>query len=352
MSPISLPGGAAPFFVGDFNADGNPDLAYVVTVSGSQSSLGIQLNFAGSAPTTVTTPLCVAGATQVSFADVNNDKKLDLVYSCNGFLTIQLGDGDGTFQPPSYFAQYAGPAVFTDLNGDGYLDIAALSPSLSANAPRQIAVFLNQGATAPGAFASPTLYAAPSGASSLSAGDFNGDGKQDLLTTIYTNGEDTGTVMGYTGFSVLYGNGDGTLNAPKTQSVTPSDSFTTGDFNGDGVTDLAFLLEPTSNNLFTSVQILLGTNSGTFSQGAALPIPATVVSEGLPLMAAIALTSDGNLDVLVTTNVLNVFHGDGKGGFTPTGTYAITAQANLPGGYLFADVNGDGNQDLLVTGNF
>ncbi len=134
--------------------------------------------------------------------------------------------------------------------------------------------------------------------------------------------------------------------------MTPIYSFTTGDFNGDGVTDLAFLLEPTSNNLFTSVQILLGTNSGTFSQGAALPLPATVASEGLPQMAAVALTSDGNLDLLVTTNVLNVFHGDGKGGFTPTGTYAVSAQASLAAGYLFADVNGDGNQDLIVAGNF
>ncbi len=193
VSPIAFPGDSGPLFVGDFNGDGNPDLAFIVTSSSSQSSLGIQLNFAGSAPTTVTTPLCVAGATQLSFADVNNDKKLDLVYSCNGFLTIQLGNGDGTFQPPAYFAQYTGPAVFVDLNGDGYLDIAALSPSSSANAPPQIAVFLNQGATAPGSFASPTLYAAPSGATGLSAGDFNGDGKQDLITTIYTNGEDTGT---------------------------------------------------------------------------------------------------------------------------------------------------------------
>ena len=40
-------------------------------------------------------------------------------------------------------------------------------------------------------------------------------------------------------------------------------------------------------------------------------------------MAAIALTSDGNLDLVVLTNVLNVFLGDGKGGFTPSGSYAV-----------------------------
>src|SRR6202041_2901013 len=46
-------------------------------------------------------------------------------------------------------------------------------------------------------------------------------------------------------------------------------------------------------------------------------------------------------------NVLNVFHGDGKGGFTATGAYAFSG---MGGGYLFADVNGDGNQDLIAAG--
>jgi hypothetical protein len=344
-SSITLPGNSNPVFIGDFNGDGKPDLAYIDISSSSQSSLGIQLNFGSSAPATVTTPLCVAGALQPSFADVNNDKKLDLVYSCNGFLTIQLGNGDGTFQAPAYFGKYIGTLVFTDLNGDGYLDIAALIPT--ANAPSQVAVFLNQGATAPGAFATPTLYAAPTGATGLLAGDFNGDGKQDLITTIYTSGA-PGTQTASTAYSIFYGNGDGTLNGATTQSVASFYAFTAGDFNGDGVTDLAFLLASAPNTLFTSVQILLGSNSGTFSQGAALPVPVNLPAQEFPQgMAAVALTKDGNLDLLVTTNVLNVFRGDGKGGFTATGAYAFSG---VGGGYLFADVNGDGNQDLIAAG--
>ena len=338
VSPITLPGASNPVFIGDFNGDGKPDLAYIEIISSSQSSLGILLNFGSSTPTTVTTPLCVAGASQPSFADVNNDKKLDLVYSCNGFLTIQLGNGDGTFQAPAYFGKYTGTLVFADLNGDRYLDIAALIPN--ANAPPQLAVFLNQGATAPGMFSSPTLYAAPSGATGLSAGDFNGDGKQDLVTTIYTIGAPG------TAFSIFHGNGDGTLNGATTQSVAPFYGFTAGDFNGDGITDVAFLLAPTPNILSTSVQILLGSNSGTFIQGAVLPVPANLPPQQSPQgIVAVALTNDGDLDLLVTTNVLNVFHGDGKGGFTPSGAYAVS------GAYLFADVNGDGNQDLIVGGS-
>src|ERR1700684_666339 len=193
---VALPAGSYPVFIGDFNGDGKPDLASFLSPTTTPASVGIELNFGGSVPTTVTTALCVAGAGQPSFADVNNDKKLDLVYSCNGFLTIQLGNGDGTFQAPAYFGKYGGTLVFADLNGDGYLDIAALIPI--ANAAPQVAVFLTQGATASGAFATPTLYAAPSGATGLLAGDFNGDGKQDLITTIYTIGAPTA----YTAFTV------------------------------------------------------------------------------------------------------------------------------------------------------
>ena len=348
VSPITLPAGSYPVFIGDFNGDGKPDLASFLIATSAPASVGIQLNFGGSAPTTITTTLCVAGAGQPSFADVNNDKKLDLVYSCNGFLTIQLGNGDGTFQAPAYFGKYGGTLVFADLNGDGYLDIAALIPI--ANAAPQVAVFLNQGATASGAFATPTLYAAPSGATGLLAGDFNGDGKQDLITTIYTIGA-PGTQTAYTAFTVFYGNGDGTLKGPTTQSVAPFYGFTAGDFNGDGVTDLAFLLVSTPNTLFTSVQILLGSNSGTFSQGASVPVPANLAPQQFPQgMAAVALTKDGNLDLVVPTNVLNVFHGDGKGGFTPTGAYAVSNQVGVGAAYLFADANGDGNQDLIVAG--
>ena len=217
--------------------------------------------------------------------------------------------------------------------------------------PRKYLSVLNQGATAPGAFAAPILYAAPSGAYGLSGGDFNGDGKQDLVTTILTTGSGLpgSQPTAFTAFSVLYGNGDGTFNAPKTQSIAPFEGFTTGDFNGDGVTDLAVLVELTPGSLFTSVQILLGSNSETFSQGVALPVAATV-STSIPYpMAAVALTDDGNLDLVVGTNVLNVFHGDGKGGFTTAGTYGVYAQASEAPAYLFADVNGDGNQDLIVA---
>jgi Bacterial Ig-like domain (group 3)/FG-GAP-like repeat len=343
LFPISnpIPTDGNPVFTGDFNGDGKLDLAYV-----NAQGLGIVLSFGSSAATTVTTALCpsTGGGGNPYFADVNNDKKLDLVLFCTGYLTVQLGNGDGTFQAPAYLATNAtGPVVFADFNGDGYLDVAALAPNSSPTNTTQVAIFLNQGSTAPGVFASPKLYAAPNGTQTglLTAGDFNGDGKQDLM--IPTLGTSI-PLPSPNGFSVLYGNGDGTLNAPSAQSIAPYESYTTGDFNGDGTTDIAFLLQSQANNLFTSVLILLGSKSGTFSAGAALPIIGPAPNSPVSVfMGAEALSGDGSLDLVVSTSVLNVFHGDGKGAFTPTGSYAV---ANGP--FLFGDVNGDGKQDLIL----
>ncbi len=342
---IPLPTGATPLFIGDFNGDGVPDLVFN---PGASQGLSILLDFAGNAPTTVTTTICPGAV----FADVNNDKKLDAVSSCNGYITVQLGNGDGTFQAASYYAINTGTPLLVDLNGDGYLDIAAMQLGTSTT-PLAVAVLLNNGSTGPGVFGSPKQYALPKGASgmlpgnfnSLLAGDFNGDGKQDLLTTLpYSGTTDNPTLYPTaTDVDVFFGNGDGTLGQATVQPGPAIAGFTVGDFNGDGVTDFAELLTSASNTVYTSVQILLGANSGTFIQGASLPIVAT--AETGP-MAAVSLSDHGPLDLVVTTSVLNVFQGDGKGNFTSTGSYALT-----PFPLLFADVNGDGNQDLLAPGS-
>ena len=197
---VSLPPESTPVFIGDFNGDGVPDLAAYTIGSNAPVTLSILLSFGSNASTTTTTTLCT-GTPAISFADVNNDKKLDLVFYCNGYLTIQLGNGDGTFQSPAYFPSNSFGPVLVDLNGDGYLDIAGLVGSTQANMPPQVAVYMNGGSTGPGVFASPKLYAAPNTAYGLLAGDFNGDGKQDLLAATYAS------LPILTGVSVFYGNG-------------------------------------------------------------------------------------------------------------------------------------------------
>lgn len=340
---VGLPVESTPLFIGDFNGDGLPDLAAYTITNNAPATLSILLSFGTNAQTTVTTTFPSGTQTPpMTFADVNNDKKLDLVYYSNGYLTIQLGNGDGTFQSPAYLAISSFSPVLVDLNGDGYLDIAGLVASTQPNTPPQVAVFMNGGSTGPGVFALPKLYAASQTAYNLVVGDFNGDGKQDLL------GVTSSSLPITTGALVFYGNGDGTLKPGEAQSLPPFGSFTVGDFNGDGVTDLALSLVAAPNTLYTSVQILLGSTSGTFTQGAVLPVVAvagTAAGYSGPLQA-VDLTGNGNLDLVVGTSVLNIFHGDGKGNFAATGSYGVDSTG---GPFLFADVNGDGKQDLILA---
>jgi hypothetical protein len=340
---VNLPSGATPLFTGDFDGDGIPDLAY------NAGNVGILLDFAGSAPTNKTSTLCSGGTYQISFADVNNDKKLDAVFVCNGYLSVAFGNGDGTFQAPAFYAVPTGTPILVDLNGDGYLDIAA-PVATQSNATAQVAVLLNNGSSGPGVFASPQMYALPSNAQGLVAGDFNGDGKQDLLTTIYNFGttENPTPYSVLAAVSILFGNGDGTLRQATTQSTPDFASFTVGDFNGDGATDLALLLDSVPNSLFTSVQILLGSTSGTFTPGGSAPIVAPVgplSGTGGP-MAAVSLSDHSSLDLVVNRGFISFLEGDGKGNFTPAGTYALD-----PYPLLFADTTGDGKLDLIAYGS-
>jgi hypothetical protein len=151
-------------------------------------------------------------------------------------VVVLLGKGDGTFQSPAYYAvNPLSSATLVDLNGDHYLDIAVVS---SATSGYQSTVFLNDGSSLPGVFGAAANYSAgtaqapPAGGEVLASGDFNGDGKQDVIASALN------------GFVLFFGNGDGTFQPASVQSVIPGNfplSFTVGDFNQDGITDVAFL---------------------------------------------------------------------------------------------------------------
>src|ERR1017187_4848816 len=89
---------------------------------------------------------------------------------------------------------------------------------------------------------------------SVAVGDFNGDGKPDLVVTNYTSSTSDNSV------SVLLGNGDGTfqpaLNSAAGTHLIP---VAVGDFSGDGKPDLAVAYRPTEG-----VSVLLGNGDGTF----------------------------------------------------------------------------------------
>src|SRR5271156_2841268 len=137
FSETPLPfAGSQSMAVGDFNGDGQPDVA--VTNSGA-NGVNVFLNNEGGLSFVYTMPATGAGPTSITAADFNGDGKLDLAVANSGSnnVTILLGNGDGTFKAATSPVADTGSTSVTaaDFNGDGKEDlVVANSRDSSATA--------------------------------------------------------------------------------------------------------------------------------------------------------------------------------------------------------------------------
>jgi uncharacterized repeat protein (TIGR01451 family) len=232
-TPVSYSVGTAAtgLVVADFNGDGKLDLA---TANSGDGNVSILLgNGDGTLQTAVNFPAGVANPASLAVGDFNDDGKLDLaaVDLSLRMLSVLLGNGNGSFQTGKTLALAFDPTqviVVSDFDLDGESDVA-ISGSDPNTSTLVINIFLGKG---DGTFQSPTQTSV-AGVQSLTAADFNSDGKPDLA------------VFAGNGVNILLGNGDGTLQPATIVAVQDIGSihphvsaFQVGDLNNDGKMDL------------------------------------------------------------------------------------------------------------------
>ena len=322
--------GALAMADGDVNGDGVIDTVYVSAApagsSGSTVTSALRSKGGGS-------PQIVAGgaisctANSLMLADLNKDGKLDAVVTCaEGSIAVMGGNGDGTFKAAStYTVANAAKAVAADLNGDGFPDVVvALN---TGNITSTFAVLLNAGGADNIALGTATVYGGATGSAQLMTGDVNGDGKLDIVA-----GGDPDILSGASA-AVFYGNGDGTFQAASFNG--PSNNFTLGDFDGNGVTDIAKMSGDPSYGLATQVTVIL---EGTTSGGTGVLLPVGIVG-----LHAVDVNGDGHLDLVVTGSTTTVLLGDGTGNLSIGRSYAT------PGSYYGFRKGSTGETDLVFA---
>jgi hypothetical protein len=334
---------------GDFNNDGHQDIAASQQFVTGQAIVHIFLNDGKGNLSLANTYSFVAGndfsgPALVAAADVNGDGNVDLILTFNSpnswSVYVMLGNGDGSFQPSSTYPG-VGPGeingfAIADLSGNHKPDILVVAGSF-LNAQGYLWVMPNNG---DGTFAAPVQYYVGSGTGNLAVGDFNDDGKLDVAVA---DGE--GAPSTPIGIAILLGNGDGTFqpatfNTPLGSTAAANAgvfNVFAADVNGDGNVDLlATTLNAQSS---TQLQVLLGNGDGTFT-------PSTTISNTGGVLQAMDFNGDGKIDLLVASDsgILSLLLGNGDGTF---GNPIPLLPG--PGSIVVADFNGDNRPDIAVT---
>ena len=351
-SPIAVGRNPQDVAAGDFNGDGNVDLA---VLNSNDQTISILLgNGDGTFKVSRTTYSTGSGPVALITGDFDGDGNLDLaaLNSTDQTVTVRLGNGDGTFggrntySLPGVLLTLTTPTALTmgDFNGDGIPDLAVAESAttlgfIPANGLVDVMLGDGTGAFPAGSVSQISVGKAPS---AVVAGDFNGDGNLDFAVSNQSDNT----------ISVMKGNGSGTTftnfsGSPfGTGGGTSPAAIALADFNGDGQPDLA-VAESGQNR----VDIFKGNGDGSFT------LLANATSTGNKPVSIVAgdFNADGKVDFAVTNqsdNTTTIMLGTGTGTVFTAATaspFTTGTGTTSPVAIAAADFNGDGTADLAVA---
>ena len=270
----------------------------------------------------------------LALADLNGDDRLDVISCAAAAVAVKLGLGSFVWSAPRTYSSGGQPHSFTvaDVNADGVPDVGV------ANADGTVAVLLGQPAgSLDGSFGAPQVTQLGSAVGRIAHGDFNGDGQIDFVTA--------GTIPG--AVAVLLGDGTGALAIGSTAllSGTPR-SIVTGDWNEDGIPDIAVSLDE------GTVEVFLGNGASGASD---LSFGLTFSAFG-PVQSVDAgdFNGDGVVDLAASLGSRGVHvllsravAGQSAGGFLSRVGFQATEDINA---VFVADLDGDGDIDMVGHG--
>lgn len=282
------------------------------------------------------------------WGDVDNDNDLDLMMvgyglggaTGQGFHKFYRNDGNSTFTllDTGMMGVGNGSVRFADLDNDNDLD-AIVSGQYLFNID-STRVYINNN----GIFTDSNANLPPRVSNSISIGDYDNDGDQDILMT-------GGTIaQSAVGYLEIYRN-DGNFNFTQVNVMTPgirNGHAEFGDYNNDGWLDICLAGSAGSGNYVT--KILKGSSSGTFTE-----LPLAFLGLRYSKVAWVDYDCDGDLDLLVSGSYVNespsefrLYRNDGNDVFTDVAQTNVLGERQ--GDMVWGDVNCDGYPDIILNG--
>ena len=278
-------------------------------------------------------------SSSVAFADVDNDNDPDLyisaVESPTSFKAILLkNDGAGNFSQEdssNFISTRAGNIVFVDVNGDNSLDLATIGADSIALPTFRI--YFNDGM---GHFSDNTnLNLDTLREGQIAFADIDGDGDQDL----FARGQGSVSNQFFTLMFINDGMGNYTETSNSDIEAFPYGSIAFADVNGDDAPDL-----------FTGAKLYLNDGMGNFTESANNSFTGTSFGS----IAFTDIDNDNDQDLFISggssdnQRIAKLYINDGLGDFTEFTDFDF--QGVSFSAIAFADVDGDNDQDLLLTG--